>query len=63
MKDQTEVCPLARGMMFLGEGNPYPVDYRPTFAFSVFPYPQLHRQALRHAFPEGELRAYQVPLE
>ena len=63
MKDQTEVCPLSRGVMFLVEGNPYLTHYRGAFAFSVLPYPQLCRRALRHAFPEGELRAYQVPLE
>lgn len=53
MKDQTEVCPLARGVMFLAEGNPYPVDYRPAFACSVLPYPQCYRRALRYAFPCG----------
>jgi hypothetical protein len=53
MKDQTEVCPLSRGVMFLDEGNPYPVDYRPTFAFSVLLYPQRYRWALRHTFPGG----------
>ena len=63
MKDQMEVCPLSRGVMFLVEGNPYPVDYRPTFACSILPYPQLYGRALRHAFPEGELWAYQVPLQ
>jgi hypothetical protein len=35
-KDQTEGCPLSRGVMFLGEGNPSPVDDRPPFACSVF---------------------------
>lgn len=63
MKDQTEVCPLSRGVIFLVEGNPYPVDYRPTFACSVLPYPPPYRRTLQHAFPEGERRAYQVPLE
>ena len=53
MKDQTEVCPLSRGVMFLDEGNPYPVDYRSAFAFSVLPYPPHCRRALRHAFPGG----------
>jgi len=28
MKDQTEVCLLAHGVMFLQEGNPYPIYYR-----------------------------------
>ena len=53
MKDQTEVCPLSRGAMFLQEGNPYPVDYRPAFACSVLLYPQRYRRTLRHAFPSG----------
>jgi len=53
MKDQTEVCPLARGVMFLDEGNPSPVDDRPTFACSVLLYPQCYRRALRLAFPCG----------
>jgi hypothetical protein len=39
MKDQTEVCPLARGVMFLCKGNPYPNDYRSAFASSVLLYP------------------------
>ena len=53
MKDQTEVCPLSRGVMFLDEGNPYPIDYQTAFAFSVLLYPQRYRRALRHAFPGG----------
>jgi hypothetical protein len=53
MKDQTEVCPLARGVMFLAEGNPYPNHYRSAFACSVLLYPQHHRPSLRSAFPAG----------
>jgi len=53
MKDQTEVCPLARGVMFLAEGNPYPNHYRSAFACSVLLYPQHHRPSLRAAFPAG----------
>ena len=53
MKDQTEVCPLSRGVMFLDEGNPYPSHYRSAFAFSVLLYPPHCRRALRHAFPGG----------
>jgi len=53
MKDQTGVCPLARGVMFLCEGNPYPSDYRSAFASSVLLYPQPYRRALRCAFPGG----------
>jgi len=34
--------------------NPYPAHYRPAFAFSTFPYPQVHRHALRLAFPHWE---------
>jgi hypothetical protein len=62
MKDQTEVCPLARGVMFLQEGNPYPNDYGSAFASSVLLYPQHYQSSLRSAFPTGALRAYQVPL-
>ena len=53
MKDQTEVCPLARGVMFLVEGNPYPNDYGSAFASSVLLYPQPYRPSLRSAFPDG----------
>src|SRR5229473_6958088 len=53
MKDQTEVCPLARGVMFLCEGNPSPSDYRSAFASSVLLYPQRYRRPLRLAFPVG----------
>src|ERR1043166_7565988 len=53
MKDQTEVCPLARGVMFLAEGNPYPNDYCPAFACSVLLYPQPYQPSLRSAFPDG----------
>jgi hypothetical protein len=53
MKDQTEVCPLARGVMFLAEGNPYPNHYRSAFASSVLLYPQHYRPSLRSAFPDG----------
>lgn len=53
MKDQTEVCPLARGVMFLAEGNPYPNDYGSAFASSVLLYPQPYRPSLRSAFPDG----------
>jgi len=52
-KDQTEVCPLARGVMFRVKGNPYPDDYRSAFASSVLLYPQHCRRALRCAFPHG----------
>src|SRR5229473_181954 len=58
MKDQTEVCPLARGVMFLREGNPYPSDYRSTFASSVLLYPQRYRRLLRHAFPDGSATGF-----
>ena len=60
MKDQTEVCPLSRGVMS-PRRNPYPTHYRLAFAFSVLLYPQHYRQTLRLAFPGGALRAYQVP--
>ena len=53
MKDQTEVSLLAHGVLFLEEGNPYPIYYRWAFAFSVLPYPPHYRRALRHAFPGG----------
>src|SRR6266581_8306886 len=53
MKDQTEVCLLSHGVLFLEEGNPYPIYYRWAFAFSVLPYPPHCRRALRHAFPGG----------
>jgi hypothetical protein len=52
MKDQTEVCPLARGVMWRMR-NPYPAHYRLAFAFSVLLYPQYYRQTLRPAFPRG----------
>jgi len=53
MKDQTEVCLLSHGVLFLEEGNPYPIYYRWAFACSVLPYPPHCRRALRHAFPGG----------
>ena len=53
MKDQTEVCLLSHGVLFLEEGNPYPIYYRWAFAFSVLPYPPHCRRTLRHAFPGG----------
>jgi hypothetical protein len=53
VKDQTEVCPLARVVMFLIEGNPYPNDYRSAFACSVLLYPQYHQPSLRAVFPNG----------
>jgi len=46
-----------------GERSSYPARYKPTFAFSVLPYPQRYRRTLRWAFPVGgTLRAYQVPI-
>ena len=42
--------------------NPYPNHYSLAFAFSIVLYPQPHRLTLRFAFPEGEIRAYHVPL-
>jgi hypothetical protein len=42
--------------------NPYLTHYRPAFASSTILYPQTHRLALQLAFPEGDLRAYHVPL-
>ena len=68
--DQTEVCPLSRGIMYpFGDShgiasrfNPYPTYYRLAFAFSVIPYPPPHRLASRLTFPEGGRRAYHVPL-
>jgi hypothetical protein len=41
--------------------NPYPVHYKPAFAFSGILYPLLYRLTLRLAFPlQGEHRAYPV---
>jgi hypothetical protein len=54
MKDQTEVCPLSRGVMLLVL-NPYPVHYKPAFAFSVLRYPPHYRRPLRVAFPDGSM--------
>ena len=51
MKDQTEVCPLSRGVMFLAEGNPYPGDYRPAFACSVLLLPAALSAGLTARFP------------
>jgi hypothetical protein len=51
-KDQTEVGPLARGVLFLAGGNPYPNDYGSAFASSVLLYPQRYRPSLRSAFPD-----------
>ena len=45
-----EVCPLSREVM-LHKLNLYPLDYRTAFAFSILPYPQSRRLALRLAFP------------
>jgi hypothetical protein len=42
--------------------NPYPPHYRTAFAFSDLLCPHPHRRTLRFAFPEGEIRVYQVPL-
>ena len=53
MKDQTEVCLLSHGVLFLDEGDPYPIYYRWAFAFSVLPYPPHCRRALRR-FPWRE---------
>ena len=33
--------------------NSYPHDYHAAFAFSIFPYPQIHLRPLRLAFPCG----------
>jgi hypothetical protein len=51
-KDQMEVCPLSREVILLWL-NPYPFRYKTAFAFSILPYPQPHRLALRLAFPYG----------
>jgi len=53
MKDQTEVSLLSHGVLFLEEGNPYPIYDQWAFACSVLPYPPHYRRALRHAFPGG----------
>ena len=53
MKDQTEVSLLSHGVLFLDEGNPYPIYDQWAFACSVLPYPPHYRRALRHAFPGG----------
>ena len=64
-----EVSALSRVVMS-PKLNLYPLDYRAAFAFSMLPYPQFHRLALRLAFPQmrsgltqGELRAYRVSCE
>ncbi len=49
-----EVCPLLREVMS-PKLNLYPPDYRAAFAFSILPYPQPHRLALRLAFPRFDL--------
>ena len=49
-----EVCPLSREVM-LHKLNLYPLDYRAAFAFSILPYSQLRRLALRLAFPHIDL--------
>jgi hypothetical protein len=52
MKDQMDVCPLARGVM-LPTLNPYPPHYRVACASSILPFPHIHGLALRFAFPSG----------
>ena len=53
MKDQTEVCLLSHGVLFLDEGDPYPIYYRWAFAFPSS-LTRHCRRALRHAFPGGK---------
>jgi hypothetical protein len=52
---QREVCPLAGGVLSLTL-NPYPVDYRPAFACSPFPYPLPCQVVLRLPFLRGSHR-------
>src|SRR5215831_16402521 len=52
MKDQREVSPLSRGVMWRVR-NPYPPHYKTAFAFSLLLYPQHYRLVLRRAFPHG----------
>jgi len=54
MKDQMEVCPLAREMMLPWGRNLYPLHYKAAFASSIFLYPQPQRHTLRCAFPIGK---------
>ena len=54
MKDQTEVCPLSRGMILASQRHPYLSHYRTAFAFSVFLYPHLYRFLLRVTFPDWQ---------
>jgi hypothetical protein len=46
---QREVCPLAGGVMSLLP-NPYPANYRPAFACSLFLYPLPYQVVLRLPF-------------
>jgi hypothetical protein len=52
MKDQREVSPLSRGVIWRWL-NPYPPPYRTAFACSLLLYPPGNRLALRLAFPLG----------
>ena len=54
MKDQTEVCPLSRGVMFLEEGNPYPVDYQTGIRLLRPPLPAALSASLAARFPWRE---------
>jgi hypothetical protein len=54
MKDPMEVCSLSRGVMLL-LFNSYPPHYKVAFAFSIIPYPPIHRLSLRLAFPCGRM--------
>jgi len=49
---QREVCPLAGGVMSRSL-NPYPADYRPAFACSLFLYPLPYQVTLRLPFLWG----------
>lgn len=61
MKDQMEVCPLAREAMLVSLSL-YPPSYRAAFAFSILLYLHTSRLALRFAFPDGgDVQAYHVP--
>jgi len=53
MKDQTEVCPLSRGVMSSFGFNPYLPHYKGAFAFSVLLCPHPFGLSLRRAFPCG----------
>jgi hypothetical protein len=50
LRDPTEVCPLARGVMW----PPYPHDYRMAFAFSVVLYLLVRRSHFRACYPLGD---------